>query len=99
MRAVPHAVPFLTNKMPYSLLKTWGVGGGRGGCIVQNLLNLENQAEKNPQMCPFAELSCPFLVILHACPFKPATIKSQTVYSSLSKISLKLVLKSGKERI
>ena len=53
---------------------------------------------KNPQMCPLAKFSSLFLVIPHAYPFKPATIKSQTAYSSLTKKSLKLVLKSGKER-
>ena len=29
----------------------------------------EQTRGKNPQMCPFAEFSCPFLVTPHACPF------------------------------
>ena len=79
--------------MSYSLLKTGG-----GGVYRSKSPKFGKTRGKNPQLCPFAEPSCLFLVIPHACSFKPATIKSQTVYSSLTKISLKLVLKSGKER-
>ena len=80
--------------MSYSLLKT----GGGEEVYRSKSPKFGKTRCKNSQLRPFAEPSCLFLVITYGCPFKPATIKSKTVYSSLTKISLKLVLKSGKER-
>ena len=66
----PRAMPFLRNKMPFSRPKTpkiYAVQGlQRSKCP-----EFGKRRGKNPQLCPFTGLSCPFLVIrTHALIFQ-----------------------------
>ena len=50
------------NKMHYSLLKLQKHMLLREMCSVVNALNLKKMSDKNPQLCPFIGLFCPFWV-------------------------------------
>ena len=60
----PHAVPFLRNEIPFFLLKPPKTHAVLGSVACPEFGKMRG---KDPQLCPFTGLSCPFLAIPHAC--------------------------------
>ena len=65
---LPHAMPFLRNKIPYSLLNLQNHLRFRG-LKHSKCPNFSKIKGKNSQLRPFIGLFCHFFVIQHECPY------------------------------